>query len=689
MLNYSFLTTLASRCTHALLFILLIAFSGNAQQLSAGISVADMDRSIQPGDDFYRYANGEWLRKAVIPPDRAGISVFAQLDDLSKHRVVALIEDLVKSSPSNEGERKIADLYRSYMDEAGIEAKGLKPLQAAFAEINAIKDKRDLARALGSQLRADEDPLNYTNYHTANFLGLWSAPGFDDPDRYMAYLLQGGIELPDREYYLSDSQAMRSLRDKYRAHVITMLKLAQLSNAESRANRIIALEHAIAEKHWTLAEDQEVRKANNPWKQADFATKAPGLDWLEFFKAAGLQSAKVIMVWQASAVSGEAALVDSAPLDTWKDWLTYHALEDHADALPKAFAGEHFAFFGKEVTGVQEQSPRQQRAIDEVNDLLGDEVGKLYAARYFPPESKARVQAMVANIVAAFHKRIDALPWMTAATKTQAHDKLSALYVGIGYPEIWKDYSPLEIRRDDLFGNELRSELFEYHRAIDRLGKPVDRREWCMTPQTVNAVNLPLQNALNFPAAILEPPFFDAKAPEVVNYGAIGSIIGHEVSHTFDSEGAAFDAKGRLRNWWTPEDFQHFNAATAKLAEQYDQYHPFPDLSINGKQTLPENIADLGGLLAAYDAYRTSLNGKEASEQEGFSGDQQYFIAYAQSRHSKMRPEELRRRVMTDEHSPAEYRTDTVRNVDAWYKSFPVREGQKLYLSTEERVRIW
>lgn len=296
---------------------------------------------------------------------------------------------------------------------------------------------------------------------------------------------------------------------------------------------------------------------------------------------------------------------------------------------------------------------------------------------------------MVANIVAAFHKRIDALPWMTAATKTQAHDKLSALYVGIGYPEIWKDYSPLEIRRDDLFGNELRSELFEYHRAIDRLGKPVDRREWCMTPQTVNAVNLPLQNALNFPAAILEPPFFDAKAPEVVNYGAIGSIIGHEVSHTFDSEGAAFDAKGRLRNWWTPEDFQHFNAATAKLAEQYDQYHPFPDLSINGKQTLPENIADLGGLLAAYDAYRTSLNGKEASEQEGFSGDQQYFIAYAQSRHSKMRPEELRRRVMTDEHSPAEYRTDTVRNVDAWYKSFPVREGQKLYLSTEERVRIW
>lgn len=656
---------------------------------TAGISVAEMDRSIQPGDDFYRYANGEWLRKTVIPPDRAGVSVFSQLDDLSKHRVAALIEDLVKSSPTDEGERKIADLYRSYMDEAGIETKGLKPLQAEFAAINAIKDKRDLARALGAQLRADEDPLNYTNYHTANFLGLWSAPGFEDPDHYMAYLLQGGIELPDREYYLSDSQAMRSLRDKYRAHVVAMLKLAQLSDAESRADRIIALEHAIAEKHWSLAEDQEVRKANNPWKQADFTAKAPGLDWTEFFKAAGLEPANVIMAWQPSAIAGEAALVDSTPLQTWKDWLTYHALEDHADALPKAFADEHFAFFKRDVTGVEAQSPRQQRAIDEVNDLLGDQVGKLYAARYFPPESKARVQAMVANIVAAFHKRIDALPWMTAATKAQANAKLSALYIGIGYPETWKDYSPLEIKPDDLYGNEVRSELFEYHHAIDRLGKSVDRREWCMTPQTVNAVNLPLQNALNFPAAILEPPFFDAKALEVVNYGAIGSIIGHEVSHTFDSEGAAFDAKGRLRNWWTPADFQHFNAATAKLAEQYDQYHPFPDLSINGKQTLAENIADLGGLLAAYDAYRASLNGKEAPKVEGFSGDQQYYIAYAQSRHSKMRDAELRRRVMTDEHSPAEYRTDTVRNTDAWYKAFAVHPGQKLYLSPDQRVRIW
>jgi endothelin-converting enzyme/putative endopeptidase len=468
-----------------------------------------------------------------------------------------------------------------------------------------------------------------------------------------------------------------------------MLKAAGISDPESRANRIIALEHAIAEKHWTLAEDQEVRKANNPWKPSEFATKAPGLDWAEFFRAAGLSTQPAIMVWQPSAIVGEAALVHSTPLETWKDYLMYHAVEDHADALPRVLAQEHFAFFQGEISGVPEQSPRRQRAIDEVNFFLGDEVGRLYAARYFPPESKARLEAMVANIVAAFHKRIDALSWMSEQTKAQAHTKLSSLYVGIGYPETWKDYSQLEIRPDDLFGNELRSELFEYNRAVARLGKPVDRREWCMTPQTVNAVNLPLQNALNFPAAILEPPFFDAQAADVVNYGAIGSIIGHEVSHTFDSQGSAFDAKGRLRNWWMPEDFRHFDAATASLARQYDQYRPFPDLALNGHQTLPENIADLAGLTAAYDAYRATLKGGELPAVEGFSGDQQFFLAYAQSRRSKMRDGELRRRVMTDEHSPSEYRTDTVRNLDAWYKAFHVREGQKLYLSLRERVKIW
>ena len=678
------------------LVVLLLTFAMAAPaRISAGsadlhgIATGEMDRSIQPGDDFYRYSNGHWLAKAVIPPDRSSVSVFAQLTELSNHRTAALIEDLVKSGASTPGEKRIADLYHSYMDEGTIEAKGLEPLKPILSAINDIHDQRDLARALGERLRADEDPLNCTNFHSPNFLGLWSAPDFNDPDHYTAYLMQGGLEMPDREYYLQDSPSMRELRDRYRAHVISMLKLAGISDSESRADRILSLEHAIAEKHWTLAEDQEVRKANNPWNPAQFPAKAPGLDWVEFFHAAGLSDQTTIMVWQPSGITGEAALVGSTPVETWKDWLTYHAIEDHADALPKALAEEHFAFFEREISGVQEQSPRQQRAIDEANFFLGDEVGKLYAARYFPPESKARLEAMVANIVLAFHKRIDSLPWMSADTKAQAHTKLSTLYVGIGYPETSKDYSQLEIKPNDLLGNELRTELYEYRRAVERLGKPVDRREWCMTPQTVNAVNLPLQNALNFPAAILEPPFFEANAPEVVNYGAIGSIIGHEVSHTFDSQGSAFDAKGQLRNWWKPDDFRHFDGATASLAKQYDQYHPFPDLALNGKQTLPENIADLGGLAAAYDAYRATLKGKDLPTVDGFSGDQQFFLAYAQSRRSKMRDGELRRRVMTDEHSPSEYRTDTVRNLDAWYQAFQVKEGQKLYLSPAERVKIW
>lgn len=324
-----------------------------------------------------------------------------------------------------------------------------------------------------------------------------------------------------------------------------------------------------------------------------------------------------------------------------------------------------------------------------VNDILGDEVGKLYAEKYFPPEAKARAQAMVTNIVAAFRKRLEALPWMTATTKAQAIDKLDKLYVGIGYPESWHDYSGLEIKADDIFGNLRRSELFEYHRQTSRLGKAIDRHEWSMTPQTVNAVNLPLQNALNFPAAILEPPFFDAKAPDAANYGAIGAIIGHEVSHTFDSEGSAFDANGGLRNWWTPEDLQRFNAATAKLAAQYDTYKPFPDLALNGKQTLAENIADLGGLAAAYAAYHAALGGGAAPTDAGFSGDQQFFIACGQAHRSKVREAALRQQVMTDEHSPSEYRLDTVRNLDAWYSDFRVQPGDKLYLAPENRVRIW
>jgi endothelin-converting enzyme/putative endopeptidase len=468
-----------------------------------------------------------------------------------------------------------------------------------------------------------------------------------------------------------------------------MLKLAGFDNTDARAVNILDLEHSIAEKHISLADSEDIHKANNPWKKADFTAKAPGLDWKEYFRAAGLDQQNEFIVWQPTAFTAEAALVQSVPLDAWKDWLAYHQIEHYAAVLPKAFADERFDFFGKELFGTPQQRPRWQRGVALVDQLLGDAVGKIYADRYFSPEAKAQAQALVKNIIAAFRKRIDALSWMAASTKAEAQAKLTTLYVGVGYPESWHDYSGYEVKPDDLFGNIWRGDLFEYHRQMKRLGQKVNRKEWSMSPQTVNAVNLPLQNALNFPAAILQPPFFDPKAPAAVNYGAIGSVMGHEISHTFDSEGAAFDAQGRVRNWWTAADLAHFNAATAQLAAQYDTYKPFADLSVNGRQTLGENIADVAGISAAYDGYHAALGGKPAPEQDGFSGDQQFFIAFGQNWGSKTREAALRRQLLTDPHAPSQYRADTVRNIDPWYLAFKVKPGETLYLAPDQRVRIW
>ena len=670
--------------------LLTLPFFAARAQETHGIVVANMDPSVRPGDDFFLFANGNWIKNTEIPADRSGIGVFSTLADLSNKRTAGLIEEAAKSnSPAGSGQRKIADLYNSYMDEAGIEARGLAPLRPQLDAIAAIHDKAQLSHALGESLRADVDPLNNTNFHTANLFGLWVAPGFEDSDHYTAYLLQGGLQLPDREYYLSDNAHMRDLRGKYQTHIAAMLKLAGFDDTEARAARVVELEHAIAEKHTPLAENEDIHKANNTWQASDFAAKAPGLDWNEYFQGAGLTKQASFIVWQPTAFTGESALVASVPLDAWKDWLAYHVIEAYAAVLPKTLADESFAFFGQALSGTSQQRPRWQRGVFVVNGLLGDEVGKLFAQRYFPPEAKAEAQAMVANIIDAFRKRIDALTWMAPTTKAEAQAKLTTLYVGIGYPETWRDYSGYEVKADDIFGNVWRGRLFSYHREIGRLGSPVDRHEWSMTPQTVNAVNLPLQNALNFPAAILQAPFFDPQAAAAVNYGAIGSIIGHEISHTFDSEGAAFDSKGRVRNWWTPEDLAHFNAATAKLAAQYDTYMPFPDLHVNGRQTLGENIADLAGIAAAHDGYLASLNGKPAPKQDHFSGDQQFFIAFGQNWRSKTRDAALRQQVIGDPHSPAQFRANTVRNIDAWYDAFDVKPGDKLYLAPENRVRIW
>ena len=655
-----------------------------------GVALANLDLSVKPGDDFYQYANGAWIKHTEIPPDRAEVDVFTTLGDLSNKRTADLIEEIAKSNPpAGSGTRKVADLYNSYMDEAAIEAKGLAPLRPHLDAIAAIRDQRELARALGESLRADVDALNNTNFHTANLFGLWVAPGFNDAEHYSAYLLQGGLQLPDREYYLADSEHARQLRARYQTHIAAILKLAGFTDTDARAIRILELEHAVAESHRSLADNENIHNANNTWTQADFSVKAPGLDWAEYFRAAGINQQGSFMVWQPEAFKGESALVVSIPLNTWKDWLAFHLIEAYAGVLPKALAEEHFAFFGRELSGTTEQRPRWQRGVAMVNGLLGDAVGQVYAQRYFSPDAKAQAQAMVANLIAAFRQRIEVLSWMNPATKAEAQAKLSTLYVGIGYPETWHDYSSFDVKADDIFGNIWRGRLSDYRREIARLGQPVDRKEWSMTPQTVNAVNLPLQNALNFPAAILQPPFFDPVAPAAANYGAIGTVIGHEISHTFDTEGSTFDSKGRLRNWWTPADLRHFEAATAQLAAQYDTYQPFPDLAVNGKQTLAENIADVAGISAAYDGYKASLAGKTVPAQAGFSGDQQFFIAFGQNWGSKTREAELRQDVMTDPHAPAEYRAAEVRNIDAWYDAFNVKPGEKLYLAPADRVRIW
>lgn len=655
-----------------------------------GIDLAGMDRSVAPGDDFFDYANGTWTKTTAIPPDRAGIGTFTGIAERTEKQVAALIQHAATSNaPAGSDERKIGDTYASFMDETAIEKAGAAPLRPILDRISAIASREDLARTLGSTLRADVDAINATTLHTDNLFGLWVAKDMDDPERYAPFLLQGGLGMPDRAYYLDSSPRMEAIRKAYRSHVAATLKLAGVADPDARAGRIVDLEHRIAEAHWSREDSGDVKKCDNHWSRADFPAKAPGLDWDAYFAGAGLGDVPEFVVWQPGAFTGISALVASQPLQTWKDYLTYHAVAHFSAFLPKAFVEEAFDFNGKTLMGTTALRERWKRGVDVTDRALGDAVGKLYVARYFPPSSKTRARKMVENILAAFRRRIDALDWMAPETKAKAKAKLGVLIVGVGYPDHWRDYAGLTVVRGDAFGNAVRSELFRYHEAVAKLGKPVDRTEWVMTPQTVNAVNLPVMNALNFPAAILQPPAFDPDRPEAMDYGAIGAVIGHEISHSFDDQGALFDAEGRLRNWWTPADFRHFEASAQRLVKQYDAYRPFPDLAVNGELTLGENIADVAGLSAAHDAWELSLHGKPAPEVEGLTGEQQFFLSFAQFWRSKMREAALRRRLITNEHAPPRYRADTVRNLDAWYPAFGVEPGQALYLAPGDRVRVW
>jgi predicted metalloendopeptidase len=652
------------------------------------VDVAAMDTSVAPGDDFYTYVNGVWLKATSIPPDKASYGVFTILSDETRKRTVALIQEAADRSNQSVDARKIGEFYSSFMDETGIETKGIAPLKPQLDAFASIADRRALAHAIGSSLRADVDPLNNTNFQTENLFGVWVSQGLDDPEHSFPYLLQGGLGMPDRDYYLSNSSKMAELRKEYQRHVAALLKLAGWSDAQTRAERVFALETKIAGVHATRVESEDVHSAMT-WKRDDLATKAPGLDWPTLLEAAKLKDVPVFIIWHPKAVTGLSALVAKEPLEAWKDWLAFHTIGQAADFLPKAFVEEHFAFHGKALNGTPQLRARWERGTDFTSAALGEVLGKLYVERYFPPDVKAKATALVDDLQKAFGKRIDALAWMSPATKAKAKEKLATLIVGVGYPDRWQDHSSLQIVKGDALGNLQRTELFKYQQQLAKLQRPVDRHEWWMTPQTVNAVNLPLQNALNFPAAILRPPLFDPAADAAQNYGSIGAIIGHEISHSFDDQGSQFDAKGRLANWWTKEDFDHFKAAGEALAGQYNAYRPFPDLAVNGHQTLSENIADLAGLAAALDAYHLSLKGKPAPVRDGFTGDQRFFIAFGQSWRAKVREAAMRRRMATDGHAPPQYRAATVRNLDAWYAAFSVAPNQKMYLTPKDRVRIW
>jgi len=656
-----------------------------AGQAAAAAQSKPAGAVVLPGDDFYAYANGEWMQKTEIPADRGAWGAMYALAEETNARIVKLIEEAAANKSASADARKVADFYNAYMNEAAIEAAGLNALKPRLAKIEAIKDRTSLSRVLGEFLRADVDPLNATNFNTPNLFGTWINQGLTDPSRNVPYILQGGIGLPDRAYYLDNNPKMAELRTKYQQYIAAMLELAGYDKAEDRAVKIFALESELARSHASREESADIQKANNPWTMKDFPAKAPGMDWKAFMQGARLDKQDRFIAYHPGAIKGAARQVASTDLATWKDYLAFHSLNQFAGTLPKAYADLRFEFYGKGLTGSPQQSARWKRALSATNGAMDEAVGKMYVAKYFPAQDKQRILKMVADIKSAFERRIDKLEWMAPSTRAQAKDKVRTMYVGVGYPDEWKSYAGLQVSPTDALGNVLRAQEFHYARQLAKLKQKPKKTDWAMPPQLVNAVNLPLQNALNFPAAILQPPFYDPKASDAHNYGAIGSVIGHEISHSFDDQGAQFDAQGHLRDWWTKEDLAHFKTASQKLVEQYNTYKPFDDLAVNGQLTLSENLSDLAGLAAAYDAFKSSPSGKGT----GVEADREFYTGFAQSWRTKMREASMRRAVLTDGHAPGQYRTYTVRNLDSWYKAFDVQPGQKLYLAPEQRVRVW
>jgi predicted metalloendopeptidase len=647
-----------------------------------------MDRSVKPGDDFYRFANGGWLKAVTVPAGQTSYGTSAMLIEKTSGRVRNLIQESATAGAAKGSiTQKVGDYYAAFMDAEGIEAKGLRPLADEMATISAISNKTSLSAYLGTTLNSEADGLTSNADH---IFGVWVNQGFEDSEHYIFHLLQGGLCMPDRNNYIDPSPKMAALRTQYQAHIAAILKLAGVEEWDSKAARILALEIRIAQAHAPDADAADVFKQNNLWRRGDFSAKAPGMDWDAYFQSAGVADQHEFIVWQPSALTGTSALVGSESIDVWKDYLRFHLVEHYASVLPKAMAAEDFAFYGMILSGMQEMPDRSKGAITATNAALGQAVGELYTQRYFPREAKAQAQAMVADLITAYRGRIANLTWMSPQTKEKALAKLAALRIGVGYPDTWIDYSTLDVTRGDAFTNMRRAETFNRSRNLAKLGRPADPNEWRIDPQIVGAVIMFSPNAEFFSAGILQPPYFDSRGDAASNYGSAGAGIAHEISHSFDELGNIYDSRGRLGNWWTTEDAAKYHAAAAaKLVAQFNGYCPLSDLCVNGKQVLNENIADLAGLLVAHDAYVLSLKGKTDVVIGGLSGEQRFFLAFAQRWRKAQVETALRQQIATDSHPPGEYRSDTVRNVESWYKAYEIAPADKLYLKSEDRVEIW
>ncbi len=650
--------------------------SANKPQIGTyGFDTAGMDRTVAPGDDFYDFANGKWAKTTPIPQDRSSFGMFNVLEDLSNERMRGIIEVAAKQPGS-----KIGDLYASFMDADAVENKGFAPVKPQLDAIKAVTTRAAFAKALGESLR---DGISGP---------IAAGVSIDDknPDAMIVQVGQSGLGLPDRDYYLKTGDAkLAEARAAYVTYLTRLFTLAGEPNGAARAQAIVDFESKVAAVQWTRIENRDSDKTYNPWPRADFDSKAPGIDWTAFLGTAGLDGKAKYIVAQPSAITASAKLIGDTPLPVLKDYLWARTLDDAAPVLSKAFVDASFAYHGTALDGTPQIRERWKRGVAVVKNNMGEAVGKDYVARYFPPEAKAEADRLVRNIIRSMDDRLANLTWMAPETKVKARAKLAAFHPKIGYPTKWRDYSGLTIDRSDLYGNVRRAARFEWDYSLAKLGKPADRDEWFMTPMEINAYANPVWNEIVFPAAILQPPFFDPKADPAVNYGGIGAVIGHEISHHFDDQGRKYDATGRLAEWWTKEDVTRFTALTDKLVRQYDAYEPLPGAHVQGGLTLGENIADLAGLTVAHEAYALSLNGKPAPVIDGTTGDQRFYLGWAQVWRRSYREANLRQRLLTDPHSPSPQRADVVRNLDPWYSAYKPAPGGKLYLAPDARVRIW